>query len=189
MSWKRSTRLRRLKHDQSKVAIAPGRVGRFVFCLGHQADIGAWPLYSNCFTAGVPFYIRTEKRFARNLTEIRVHLKSTPQALFASTSSVLNPNVITISIQPDEGTSIAFDAKRPGTQMRTVSGQLLLSSELWAVVEGVMPSSAAPLGRFGAQDACPRCISRLSAHSLCVRHGNGSKHGLFVKPCPGWLKV
>src|SRR5579864_3323841 len=67
--------------------------------------------------------IRTGKRLARNLTEIRVHLKPTPQALFASTSSVIDPNVITISIQPDEGISIAFDAKRPGTQMRTVTVQ------------------------------------------------------------------
>jgi glucose-6-phosphate 1-dehydrogenase len=73
--------------------------------------------------AGVPFYIRTGKRLARNLTEIRVHLKPTPQALFASTPSVIAPNVITISIQPDEGISIAFDAKRPGTQMRTVTVQ------------------------------------------------------------------
>jgi len=73
--------------------------------------------------AGVPFYIRTGKRLARNLTEIRVHLKPTPQALFASTSSGIDPNVITISIQPDEGISIAFDAKRPGTQVRTVTVQ------------------------------------------------------------------
>jgi glucose-6-phosphate 1-dehydrogenase len=73
--------------------------------------------------AGVPFYIRTGKRLARNLTEIRVHLKPTPQALFASTSSAIDPNVITISIQPDEGISIAFGAKRPGTQMQTVTVQ------------------------------------------------------------------
>jgi glucose-6-phosphate 1-dehydrogenase len=73
--------------------------------------------------AGVPFYIRTGKRLRRNLTEIRVHLKPTPQALFASAPSVIAPNVITISIQPDEGISIAFDAKRPGTQMRTVTVQ------------------------------------------------------------------
>jgi glucose-6-phosphate 1-dehydrogenase len=72
--------------------------------------------------AGVPFYIRTGKRLARNLTDIRVHLKPTPQALFAGTSSI-DPNVITISIQPDEGISIAFDAKRPGTQVRTVTVQ------------------------------------------------------------------
>jgi glucose-6-phosphate 1-dehydrogenase len=73
--------------------------------------------------AGVPFYIRTGKRLARNLTEIRVHLTPTPQALFANTSSVIDPNVIAISIQPDEGISIAFDAKRLGTQMRTVTVQ------------------------------------------------------------------
>jgi glucose-6-phosphate 1-dehydrogenase len=71
--------------------------------------------------AGVPFYIRTGKRLGSNLTQIRVHLKPTPQALFASTSSQVDPNVITIAIQPDEGISIAFDAKRPGTQMRTVT--------------------------------------------------------------------
>ena len=58
--------------------------------------------------AGVPFYIRTGKRLARNLTEIRVHLEPTPQALFASTSSA--------------------GADGDG------SSQLLLSSELW--VEG-----------------------------------------------------
>jgi len=73
--------------------------------------------------AGVPFYIRTGKRLGSNLTQIRVHLKPTPQALFASTSSQVDPNVITIAIQPDEGISIAFDAKRPGTQMRTVTVQ------------------------------------------------------------------
>jgi glucose-6-phosphate 1-dehydrogenase len=50
-----------------------------------------------------------------------VHLKPTPQVLFASTSSVIDPNVITLSIQPDEGISITFDAKRPGTQVRTVA--------------------------------------------------------------------
>ena len=73
--------------------------------------------------AGVPFYIRTGKRLAKNLTQVRVHLKPTPQALFANTSSQVDPNVITIAIQPDEGISIAFDAKRPGTQMRTVTVQ------------------------------------------------------------------
>jgi len=73
--------------------------------------------------AGVPFYIRTGKRLARNLTEIRVHLKPTPQALFAGTSSRIAPNVITIRIQPDEGIEIAFDAKRPGTHLRTVTVQ------------------------------------------------------------------
>ena len=72
--------------------------------------------------AGVPFYIRTGKRLAQHLSEIRVHLKRTPQALFAGTPhEQVGPNVITLRIQPNEGISIAFDAKRPGSQMRALT--------------------------------------------------------------------
>jgi glucose-6-phosphate 1-dehydrogenase len=72
--------------------------------------------------AGVPFYIRTGKRLPRQVSEIRVHLKRTPQALFAGTpSEQLCPNIITLRIQPDDGISIAFDVKRPGTHMRTLT--------------------------------------------------------------------
>ncbi len=72
--------------------------------------------------AGVPFFIRTGKRLARQLSEVRVHFKRTPQALFARTPyEQLGPNVITLRIQPDEGISIAFDAKRPGSQMRAIT--------------------------------------------------------------------
>jgi glucose-6-phosphate 1-dehydrogenase len=73
--------------------------------------------------AGVPFYVRTGKRLARHVTEILVHLKRTPQALFAAAPDSLEPNVISLRIQPDEGISIAFGAKRPGTEMRTVTVQ------------------------------------------------------------------
>jgi glucose-6-phosphate 1-dehydrogenase len=71
--------------------------------------------------AGVPFYVRTGKRLARNVTEIRVHFKRTPQALFARTpAEEIEPNVITLGIQPDEGVKIHFGAKKPGTHMRMV---------------------------------------------------------------------
>jgi glucose-6-phosphate 1-dehydrogenase len=74
--------------------------------------------------AGVPFHIRTGKRLSRPMTEIRVHLKGTPQALFATTpEDQRERNVITLRIQPNEGISIAFGAKRPGNQMRTVTVQ------------------------------------------------------------------
>jgi glucose-6-phosphate 1-dehydrogenase len=71
--------------------------------------------------AGVPFYLRTGKRLGNNVTEIKVHFKRTPQALFAGadTQSV-GPNVVSLRIQPDEGISVAFGAKRPGTHMSTV---------------------------------------------------------------------
>jgi glucose-6-phosphate 1-dehydrogenase len=68
--------------------------------------------------AGVPFYLRTGKRLARQFTEVRVHFKRTPQALFARTpDQEIEPNVITLSIQPDEGICINFGAKRPGSHM------------------------------------------------------------------------
>jgi glucose-6-phosphate 1-dehydrogenase len=70
--------------------------------------------------AGVPFFVRTGKRLARSLTEIAVHLKATPQALFAHTAQHgIQPNVIMLRIQPDEGISIEFETKVPGTSMQT----------------------------------------------------------------------
>jgi len=75
--------------------------------------------------AGVPFYVRTGKRLAQNLTDIRVHFKRTPQALFARAKyEEIDPNVITIRIQPNEGISMAIGAKQPGTQMRTIGVQM-----------------------------------------------------------------
>jgi glucose-6-phosphate 1-dehydrogenase len=71
--------------------------------------------------AGVPFYLRTGKRLASNMTEIRVHFKRTPQALFSETDTgSIGPNVVSLRIQPDEGISVSFGAKRPGTPMSTV---------------------------------------------------------------------
>jgi glucose-6-phosphate 1-dehydrogenase len=70
--------------------------------------------------ADVPFYLRAAKRLAKPLTEIAVHLKRTPQALFARTpKDQIEPNVIALRIQPDEGISVTFGAKRPGVEMHT----------------------------------------------------------------------
>ena len=75
---------------------------------------------SNWRWSGVPFYVRTGKRLARQVTEIAVHLKRTPQALFARTpDDEMDPNVIVLRLQPDEGISVMFGAKRPGFEMRT----------------------------------------------------------------------
>jgi len=71
--------------------------------------------------AGVPFYLRTGKRLANNVTEIKVHFKPTPQALFAEADKGgLGANVVSLRLQPDEGISVSFGAKRPGTHMSTV---------------------------------------------------------------------
>ena len=77
---------------------------------------------SNWRWSGVPFYVRTGKRLARNLTEIAVHLKRTPQTLFARTpEEELDPNIIVLRIQPNEGITVTFGAKRPGFEMRTTT--------------------------------------------------------------------
>jgi len=71
--------------------------------------------------AGVPFYLRAGKRLANNVTEIKVHFKRTPQALFAGTGTgSFGPNVVSLRIQPDESISVTFGAKRPGSYMTTV---------------------------------------------------------------------
>jgi glucose-6-phosphate 1-dehydrogenase len=68
--------------------------------------------------AGVPFYVRTGKRLARDVTEIAVRFKRTPQALFArAPEDRIEPNVIVMRIQPDEGIIVTFGAKRPGAEM------------------------------------------------------------------------
>ncbi len=75
--------------------------------------------------AGVPFYVRTGKRLSAPKTEVALHFKRTPQALFASTpDEQIEPNVITMRIQPNEGIAIEFGAKRPGQQMRPVTVQM-----------------------------------------------------------------
>jgi glucose-6-phosphate 1-dehydrogenase len=72
--------------------------------------------------SGVPFYVRTGKHLGRNLTEITVHLKRTPQALFARTpDDEIDPNVIVLRIQPNEGIAVKFGAKRPGLEMQTTT--------------------------------------------------------------------
>jgi len=77
---------------------------------------------SNWRWSGVPFYVRTGKRLGRDLTEIAIHLKRTPQALFARTPvEEIDPNVIVLRIQPNEGITVTFGAKRPGFEMRTTT--------------------------------------------------------------------
>ncbi len=68
--------------------------------------------------AGVPFYVRAGKRLANQLTEIAIHFKRTPQALFARSPGDVHHNVITMRIQPNEGISLNFGAKTPGPEMR-----------------------------------------------------------------------
>ncbi len=74
--------------------------------------------------AGVPFYLRSGKRLPKRATEIAIQFKKTPHHLFTALSSDgLDQNNIVIRIQPDEGISLKFSSKIPGstTRMRPVT--------------------------------------------------------------------
>ncbi len=69
--------------------------------------------------ADVPFYLRTGKRMPTRVTEIAIQFKRPPFMLFRKTSvERLDPNLLVIRIQPDEGISLRFDAKVPGPAVR-----------------------------------------------------------------------
>ena len=71
--------------------------------------------------AGVPFYLRAGKRLAKRVTEITIQFRQAPTMLFSEhmhgPCSDIEPNIITMRIQPDEGISLRFGAKVPGPQM------------------------------------------------------------------------
>ncbi len=65
--------------------------------------------------AGVPFYLRTGKRLPRRQTEIAVTFRQPPVPLFANMRfGNVEPDVLLLTLQPDEGFSLLIDVKRPG---------------------------------------------------------------------------
>jgi glucose-6-phosphate 1-dehydrogenase len=74
--------------------------------------------------AGVPFYVRTGKALPSRVTEIAVQFRRAPLALFSRVGvPQIDPNVLAIRVQPDEGILLRFGAKVPGQglQIRTVN--------------------------------------------------------------------
>ncbi len=68
--------------------------------------------------AGVPFYLRTGKRLGRRVTEIAVVFQRAPHLPFTATETEeLGQNALVIRVQPDEGVTMRFGSKVPGTQM------------------------------------------------------------------------
>jgi glucose-6-phosphate 1-dehydrogenase len=69
--------------------------------------------------AGVPFYIRTGKRMPKRASEIAIQFKSVPPILFnANHDQPLEPNVLALSIQPNEGLSLRIATKLPGAKLK-----------------------------------------------------------------------
>ena len=68
--------------------------------------------------AGVPFYLRTGKRLPRRVTEIGVIFRKAPHLPFSRSDTIeLGANQLVVRVQPDEGVTLRFGSKVPGTTM------------------------------------------------------------------------
>jgi len=65
--------------------------------------------------SGVPFYLRTGKNLPQSASEVRIQFKPTPNVLFAAQcGSQIEPDALTLRLQPNEGISLRFNGKVPG---------------------------------------------------------------------------
>jgi len=74
--------------------------------------------FDNWRWANVPFFLRSGKRLQKRVTEIAIYFKEGPHRMFTNTDAPLEPNVLVIRIQPNEGITLRFGAKLPGQAMR-----------------------------------------------------------------------
>jgi glucose-6-phosphate 1-dehydrogenase len=69
--------------------------------------------------AGVPFYLRTGKRLPKRASEVAIQFREVPQILFNAQPEVpLEPTVLSVRIQPEEGLSLRICSKLPGPRVR-----------------------------------------------------------------------
>jgi glucose-6-phosphate 1-dehydrogenase len=74
---------------------------------------------SNWRWAGVPFFLRTGKRLPKRATEIAIQFRRPPTELFeAELDGLSGANQLVLRIQPNEGASLTFEAKVPGSRRR-----------------------------------------------------------------------
>jgi glucose-6-phosphate 1-dehydrogenase len=103
--------------------VAPGSLTETFVAVRLLVDNWRW--------AGVPFYIRAGKRMPKRVTEIRVLFSRPPHLTFGrQAAQELDPNAITLRIQPEEGISLRFGAKVPAAaiRLRSVAMDFLYAS-------------------------------------------------------------
>jgi glucose-6-phosphate 1-dehydrogenase len=74
--------------------------------------------------AGVPFYLRTGKRLWRRSAEVVIEFKSMPGVLYFASETPLQPNLLIIKVQPEEGVALQFNVKEMGTKGGIVPVQM-----------------------------------------------------------------
>jgi glucose-6-phosphate 1-dehydrogenase len=103
---------------RSEKGVAPGSRTETYVALKLAIDNWRW--------SGVPFYLRTGKALPERLTEVAITFKPPPLTLFAhgshaghsSPEGVMEPNVLALRIQPNEGIALRIGLKPPGSAIR-----------------------------------------------------------------------
>ena len=113
----------------------------------------------------MPFYLRTGKRLPRRVTEIAVVFKKAPHLPFAATDTEeLGHNQLVVRVQPDEGITLRFGSKVPGSSMevRDVSMDFLYgeaftesSPEAYERLLLDVLSATPPSSRATRRSSCP----------------------------------
>ena len=90
------------------------------------ATFAALKLYiDNWRWQGVPFYLRSGKALAAKTSEIAIQFRCPPSVLFnLHRDGHLEPNILSLCIQPDEGIHLTLQAKAPDTSRRLQSVNL-----------------------------------------------------------------
>ena len=89
-----------------------------------ETFVAAKLMIDNFRWAGVPFYIRTGKRMKKKSTEIVIQFKDLPINLYKEKGDTIDPNLLVIRIQPDDGISLHLNAKK--TDYDTMSTPIVM---------------------------------------------------------------
>ena len=117
---------------RAEPGVAPeSRTETFV-ALRLQLDSWRW--------AGVPFYLRTGKRLPKRTTEIAIQFHRPPLQIFKRVNSTPLPSdLLVINVQPDEGISLRFNAKIPGTRMQVAP--VMMNFRYGTTFQGEVPEA------------------------------------------------
>jgi len=106
--WVNGTEVPGYRHEEG---VAPASTTDTYVALRLYLDSWRW--------AGVPFYIRTGKRLPKRTTEIAIQFRRPPLHIFKRISpTAIAANLLIVNVQPDEGISVRFEAKLPGSRLQ-----------------------------------------------------------------------
>src|SRR3954469_21461925 len=106
--WVNGSEVAGYRHDEG---VNPQSTTDTYVALRLQLDSWRW--------AGVPLYLRTGKRLPKRTTEIAIQFRRPPLHIFKRISpTAIASNLLVVNVQPDEGISVRFEAKLPGSRMQ-----------------------------------------------------------------------